>query len=174
MKYLIVGAFLISSLTASSQKGEDFFQLSNSKIAWQKVYETPKTKEQLITYFEEYKKFTAIRLVSDTIFAKLRPQAIDVNVFGTVGVPSLVNKCKYKGWVKIEMRDNKYRVTFNRLKLVGNGEILKKNAEQTFEENFVRKDVSEYRPFFTKKPKDVYNHFFNAVFEIKIAKKDEW
>ena len=173
MKYLIINILLIFSINISAQE-EDFFQLSNSKITWQKVYETPKTKAQLLTYFEDYKKFTAVRVVADTIFAKLKPQAIDVNVFGTVGVPPLVNKSKYKGYVRIEIRDKRYRVTFNHLKLVGDGEIIKKNDEQTFEENFVRKDVSEYRPFFTKKPRDVYNHFFNTVFEIKVKKKDEW
>jgi len=174
MKYIIATILFISSYNINAQKEEDSFQLSNYQITWQKVYETPKTKGELLTYFEEYNKFTAIRIIADTILAKLQPQEIDVTVFGVVGVPVLVNKCKYKGDVRIEIRDEKYRVTFSHLELIGDGEVLKKNETQTFEENFVRKDVSEYRPFFTKKPKDVYNHFFNTVFEIKIAKKDEW
>ena len=175
MKYLLTTTLLISSFVVNAQKTEDYFQLSNSEMTWEKVYETTKTKEQLIAYFEEYDKFTAVRVVADTILAKLKPQAIeDINVFGVVGLPPLVNKSKYKGLVRIEIKGSRYRVTFNHLELVGDGEIIKKNEDQTFEENFVRKDVSEYRPFFTKKPKDVYNYWFNTVFEIKVETKGEW
>ena len=138
------------------------------------MYETTKNKADLITYFEESGKFNSFKVLEDTIFANLKPQAIDPEVTGVAGVLPLVNKCKYKALVRIELKEKKYRIICSVLKLVGDGEIIKKKSTQTFEENFLRKGVSEYRPSFVKRPIKVYNYWFNTNFEIKTKKKDDW
>jgi len=172
MKYIVIFLLQITSIT-NAQKPANHFKLANSEISWQKVYETTKTKTQLIQYFEETGNFFSYQVIADTIFAKLKPQSVDPKITGVAGVPKLVNNEKYKGDVRIELKDKKYRVTFSHLKIVGSGEIVKKNQTQTFEENYLT-STGGYRNFFLKKPRDVYNYWFNTIFEIKAKKKDDW
>lgn len=174
MKYLIITLTLIASLTVKAQSESENFYLSSPEISWKKVYETTKIKEELITYFKASDLFWSTETIGDTIFAKLKPQKVDQTKTGVAGVPPIVNKTDYKGAVRIELRDKKYRVIFKNIILIGNGEILKKGEEQTFEFNFLTKEDTEYRPGFLKKPNTIYNITFTNLFEIKEKKKEEW
>ncbi len=174
MKYLIIVITVLISLKSNGQAEDQNFILNGPNIIWQKVYETKKNKEELITYFKESDIFWFVKTESDTIFTKLKPQKINPVKTGVAGIPPIVNKTTFKGLVKIELKDKKYRVTMSNILLIGDGEILKKGEEQTFEENYLNKDKTAYRPFFLKKPKAVYNIHFNELFEIEVKANDDW
>lgn len=174
MKYILIAFFAVSTLFANAQAEADNFYLSEGIISWKKVYETTLSKDDIIKHFKASGLFWSSELVADTLFCKIKQQRVDPTKTGVAGVPDIVNKTAYKGLVKIELKDKKYRVIFNNIILVGDGEILKKGEEQTLEYNFLTKENTEYRPGFLKKPSSIYNITFNELFEIKSKSKDDW
>ena len=174
MKYLIVVLSLLIVRNSDARAEDANFLLNKSEVVWQKVYDTKMTKQELITYFKASEKFWLVQVVADTIFTKLKPQKIDPVKTGVAGVPPIVNKTEYKGVVRIELKENKYRITLKNIVLIGDGEILKKGEEQTFEQNYLNKEQTEYRPFFLKRPKEIYNIHFNELFQIAVKAKEEW
>ncbi len=174
MKHLLVITILFCSIILKAQSEAENFYLSAPEMSWKKIYETNKTKQELISYFKSSELFWSTETIGDTVFAKLKPQQVDPTKTGVAGVPEIVNKTAFKGLVRIEVKDKKYRIIFKKIMLVGNGEILKKGEEQTFESNFLTKENTEYRPGFLKKPNTIYNITFSNLFEIKTKTKDEW
>lgn len=174
MKFLLIAFSLITSISIQAQSENENFYLTENAVSWKKVYETTKSKQEVINYFKESGLFWSTETVADTLFCKLKAQHVDETKTGVAGVPAIVNKTAFKGLVRIELKDKKYRVIFSNIILVGDGEILKKGEEQTFEYNFLTKENTEYRPGFLKKPNSIYNITFSDLFEIASKKKDDW
>jgi hypothetical protein len=174
MKYLLIFILATSTLVAKAQAESENFYLSEGKISWKKVYETTLSKEDVIKFYKASGLFWSTETVADTLFCKLKQQRVDPSKTGVAGVPEIVNKTSFKGLVRIELKDKKYRIVFTDIVLVGDGEILKKGEEQTLEFNFLTKENTEYRPGFLKKPNTIYNTTFTELFQIKTKSKDEW
>jgi hypothetical protein len=166
MKNLLIIIVLLTNIGTKAQTNN--FYLSDSKISWQKVYETSKSKTELMSSFTTAgifeKKF---KVVADTIFAQLKPHKTDPDKTGTAGVPEPVNKTDFKGLVTIYFKDKEYKVVFQNILLIGRGDFLKKKEEKRIEEYFVRRTKSEYTPGFLKKPIRIYDITFNEIFELK-------
>ena len=173
MKYIIITIAFITTLNLSAQ---DNFVLNEGKVTWQKVYETKKSKEEIISHFKSSGLFKLFRVEDGKIIATLRPQSIDKedkDIAGTLP-PPLVIKASYAGTVIIGLKDDKYRVTYKEILIVGNGELIKKGEKQAFEKHYVNKDGKTFRISINKKPKTIYNLAFNQTFKMKVAKSDDW
>ena len=173
MNYLIIAISLITTLSLTAQEN---FVLTEGKVSWQKVYETTKSKEELIIYFENSGLFKSFKVEEGKIIAKLKPQAIDKDdkkIAGTLP-PPLTVKANYAGTVIIGLKDGKYRVTYKDILIVGNGELIKKGEKQPFELHYVNKDGKAFRISFKKKPSIVYNAAFTDTFLIEGPKQDNW
>ncbi len=173
MKYIIITIALITSINLTAQ---DHFILEEGKVIWQKIYETKKSKEDIIAHFKSSGLFKLFRVEDGKIIATLRPQSIDKEdkkIAGTLP-PPLTVKASYAGTVIIGLKDDKYRVTYKDILIVGNGEMIKKGAKQPFEQHYVNKDGKAFRISFNKKPKTIYNLAFNKTFEIEAPKQDDW
>ena len=171
MKYLLIALTAIISLTINAQEN---FHLTSGEVTWEKVYETTKTKEQVIAHFEQSKLFKLFKVEEGKVFATLKPHPIDVDRTGIAGVPEILRKTDFAGDILIRFKDNKYRITFTKIVLVGHGDVLKKGARQPFEKHYVNKDGKDYRKYFVKKPRTIYNNHFNELFVIEKAKKEDW
>lgn len=169
MKNLITAILVCISFNLFSQAEDDNFYLVDSKISWHKTYKTNKTLEQVLAYFEESDIFKKVKIENNQVFGQLNPHATNPKITGVPGVHPLVNKTDFKGDVNIQYRskEKEYVVYFTNLTQVGRGDLLKKNEEQTFEQNFLKAGISEYRPYFLKRNKTVYNETFIPIFEIK-------
>ncbi len=177
MKYIIIVLISTITLDLNAQGTDDHFVLEEGKVSWQKVYETKKTKNELIAHFKNSGLFKLFRVEEGKIIATMRPQEIDKDeheIAGTLPPPLLI-KTKFAGSVIIGLKEGKYRVTFKNILLVGNGELIKKGEKQKFETHFVTKDGNSFRISFNKKPKTIYNLRFNQLFLLEIEKpKDDW
>ena len=173
MKYLIITIALITTLNLNAQ---DNFTLNEGKVTWQKVYETKKSKEEIISYFKSSGLFKLFRVEDGKIIATLRPQPIDKDdkKIAVTLPPALVVKAKFAGTVVIGLKDDKYRVTYTDILIVGSGEIIKKGTKDPFEKHYVNKDGKAFRISFHKKPKTIYTLAFNQTFQMEVAKSDDW
>lgn len=169
MKYLITTLLVFIALNVFSQAQDENFYLADSKISWSRAYKTEQTKEVVYSYFENSDLFSSFKIVNDQIFAELKPHATNPKITGVAAVPKIVNDNDFKGNVSIKYRpkEKEYVVTFDNLLFVGRGGYFKKKEEQLFEDHFLQKGVSEYRLYFLKKPKSVYNQTFEKIFMIK-------
>ena len=167
MKYLILTIALITTINLSAQN--DYFSLTEGKVTWQKVYESTKSKEELIAHFKNSKLFKGFKVEDEKIFATLVPKSIDKDdkeIAGTLP-PPLTVKANYTGTVIIGFKADKYRITFMDILLVGNGELIKKGEEQPFEKHYVNKDGNAFRISFKKKPSVIYNAAFSTTFQLE-------
>ena len=171
MKYIIIAIALITTL---SLKAQENFHLTSGEVTWEKVYETEKSKEEVIAHFEKSSLFKIFKVEEGKVFATLKPQGIDLERVGIAGVPTILRKTDFAGKVLIRFKDNKYRVTYTEIVLVGHGDLIKKGERQPFELHYVNKDGKDYRKYFVKKPRTIYNNHFNELFVIEKVKKDEW
>jgi hypothetical protein len=171
MKYLIIAFVLISTL---SLKAQDNFFLASGEVTWEKVYESEKTKEVIIAHFEKSGLFKPFLVEDGKVIATLKPQPIDVDRTGIAGVPTILRKTDFSGTIMIRFKDGKYRVTYTKIMLVGHGDLIKKGERQSFENHYVNKDGKDYRKYFVKKPRTIYNNHFTELFELKKEKKDDW
>lgn len=169
MKYFFSLIFLSLNLLCLAQAEDENFYLNDAKISWSKSYPTTLSKEAIFAFYEKSKLFDKIKIENGVFYATLKPLATDPKKTGVADVPELVNKTDFKGDVVIQYRakEKEYVISITNLKVIGRGDFLKKNEEQTFEENYLRKGVSAYRPFFLKLVKSVYNSRFSEVLEMK-------
>tara|TARA_B100000809_G_scaffold263671_1_gene317504 strand:+ start:5553 stop:6074 length:522 start_codon:yes stop_codon:yes gene_type:complete len=173
MKYIII---LISLFTSISLSAQDNFVLAGGNVSWEKVYESSKTKEQIISHFERSGLFKTIKEDEETgkVYATLKPQPIDVDKTGIAGVPVILRKTDFAGTVLISFKPGKYRISYSKILLVGHGDLIKKGERQPFELHYVNKDGKAYRKYFLKRPKTIYNEHFNEIFVIEQVKKEAW
>lgn len=171
MKYIIITITLITTLSLSAQ---DNFVLAGGEVSWEKVYETTKTKEEVIAHFEKSDFFKIFKVLDDKVMTTLNPQAIDVDKTGVAGVPPILRKTDFAGTVIISFKPGKYRISYTKILLVGQGDLIKKGERQAFELHYVNKDGKAYRKYFLKRPKTIYNEHFDVIFSIEEAKKEDW
>lgn len=171
MKYLLILLTLISTVSLKAQ--ENFF-LASGEVTWEKVYESEQTKEAIIAHFEKSGLFKIFKVEEGKVFATLKPQQIDLEKVGIAGVPTILRKTDFAGKILIRFKDNKYRVTYTEIVLIGHGDLIKKGERQPFELHYVNKDGKDYRKYFVKKPRTIYNNHFNKLFELEKVKKEDW
>ena len=169
MKLILSSILLFLSLLVFSQAQDENFYLADSKISWSKAYKTEQTQEQVYTYFENSDLFSEFKIINNQIIGVLKPHSTNPKITGVAGVHKIVNDNDFKGNVAIQYRpkEQEYVVTFDNLKFIGRGNYFKKKEEQLFEDHFLQKDIGEYRLYFLKKPKSVYNQTFDKIFMIK-------
>jgi len=115
MKYIIIAIALVTTISLSAQ---DNFVLASGEVSWEKIYESTKTKEQIIAHFENSGLFKPFLVEEGKIMATLKPQAIDVYRTGIAGVPPILRKTDFSGKVFIRFKEGKYRVTYTKIMLV--------------------------------------------------------
>ena len=169
MKQLLIIFLFSISLNIFSQAEDQNFYLVDAKISWQKAYSTEKTKEEVLSYFENAKIFKKVSIENGQIIAKLDNHATNPDKTGVANVPDIINKTDFTGDVVIRYRSKEkdYVVQFTNLTMVGRGDFLKKKEEQSFEKHFVSKSTGKYRLGFLRSPKEVYNATFIPIFEMK-------
>ncbi|MBX2960629.1 MAG: hypothetical protein KF732_11825 [Flavobacteriales bacterium] len=156
----ILFIFLITfSLNSYSQTDTSNFIIEESKVLWQKIYDTDLTKDELKTSIKESGLFTNIEINEDKIQAELKQQKIDISKtkYSVMGIPVFVTLNDYKGLVIIELKEKKYRVTFKNIILVITREtMLGKVGDENPFEYWLKKGKNEFlKPFFPK-PNDIY------------------
>lgn len=169
MKHTIFIFLMIFSVNIYAQAEDENFYLNDSKMTWQKAYVTNKSQQEIFAYFEKSKIFKKIIIENNQLIGELEPHATDPKKTGVAAVPVVVNKNDFSGKVIIQYRpkEKDYLVSMTEMVLIGRGDYLPKNEEQPFEEHYLKKGESEYRPFFVKLVKEVYNTTFTEIFDMK-------
>jgi hypothetical protein len=154
-----------------SLKGQSFY-IDNGSIAWQKIYDTEMTSNQIIKSIFMSCEFTDITVVdSSFIVATISPQNIDYEKQGykRMQLPIYISN-NYLGPAKviIQVQPGRYLVTVKKITLTGkdnnplNGGIL----------NDVAVSNGEFSSTFTQYGAPIYDHFLSELFTLEMVEED--
>jgi hypothetical protein len=118
MVVLVFGVFIVKAQTLSYGN----FKLGDQEIIYQKVFSQEAITAELLTAF-----YSALPYVSNVNSTEkgIEFEVNDITVdfkkfqFKPLDTPSIIQTGKYSGKVVIDVKDGKYRVTFQSLELTG-------------------------------------------------------
>lgn len=93
------------------------FKLINGGIIWQYVYETDKSKDEIVKSFKDSKLFQIEDMDSVTINGAVNNKPIEYRKykFSSGSIPMFIPNSNCSYIVKIDVKDNRYRVTISQV-----------------------------------------------------------
>lgn len=173
---------LLSALVFTTSFGQEIinnFQVENSEIIWQKVFETELTFEALTEKVKDSGILDKIEIGENKISGELK--AIDADFKGAgfteMGTPMYLSRSHFTGFTILEFKDGKYRLTLKKIILTQKySDPLSKQGEKTNIEIFGLKGGNgEMTNAFKKSPSLIMNHTFLKKFDFKDSQtKKNW
>lgn len=115
--------FILISITISiAAHAQSNFAIAEGKLVWQKVYETDKNLEDIADALFNTGKLQDIGIANERITCKITPCEIDIAGagFSRGSVPMYFALNNLTAFVTIQAKDGRYRVTIERMNLIGN------------------------------------------------------
>jgi hypothetical protein len=181
MKKIFTLTLLLTILfiTSYGQETVNNFQVDNSEIIWQKVFETPLTFEDLTEKVKDSGLLDKMEIGNKKITGDLN--AIDANFKGAgfteMGTPMYISRSHFSGFTILEYKDGKYRLTLKQIELTQKySDPLTKQGEITKLEFFgLKNGKNEMTSAFKRSPSLILNHTFTNKFDFKDTQsKDDW
>ena len=155
MKKLLLILLFYPALIFGQSNSFANFLYSDGSVIWQKIYQTELSNDDIINYFQDSGIFinNSLRVTSNSISGETK--LINPNYDGAdvkKGNIPIMFKQGYKGFVIIELKEGRYRVTMSRGVFVDNssitiGSVTKEATDTSFDYLFnTRKD--KWKSFF--------------------------
>ena len=174
---LIIFLLLWIAHLAIGQSIVNNFEIENG-IVWRKVFETNLAFDQLVEKIKDSGLFENLDISEGKVTGELRKLSADYKGAGysEMGTPMYVARSFLKGFLIIEFKEGKYRVTIKNIILVHKySDALSKQGEETNLDNFALKSSKqEFKPAFAKSPSLILDHTFTDAFSFMIEKKKDW
>lgn len=140
------------------------FSIVDGKVIWQKVYDTTKNLEELETTIINDGQFSDILVKDGIITCRFDRKKATPKEYGIKSYSSYVGCNDISGFVTIQVKDGKYRVTIDNIILTEKftDALYKEGTTHTFE-TFALNNKGEYSKPFSKMYQNA--EFYNAVFE---------
>jgi hypothetical protein len=153
------------------------FQIENGGLIWQKIYENEINQDDLVEQLETSGKFENINKSDNQITANFSNLTIDYKGFGSseMNTPMYIARSYTNGFVIIDIKENKYRITIKGIKLIQKySDGLSDGGEMTDLETFALKQGnSKFRTSYLKKPAEILNFTFQNLTNFKSRIKDD-
>ena len=154
MKKIIILTFILTAVSATThgQETVNNFQLDNTEIIWQKVFETKLTFEELKEKVKDSGLLDKIEIGDNKISGDLKPIDADFKGAGftEMGTPIYISRSHFTGFTIVEFKDGKYRVTLKKIVLTQKySDPLTKQGEMTKLEFFGLKNGKNEMKIFT-------------------------
>lgn len=181
MKKIFTLTLLLATVftTSYGQETINNFQVDNSEIIWQKVFETPLNFEILVEKVKDSGLLDKIEIGDNKISGELK--AIDADFKGAgfteMGTPMYISRSHFTGFTILEFKDGKYRLTLKKIVLTQKySDPLTKQGEKANLEFFgLKGGKNEMTNAFKKSPSLILNHTFLKKFAFKDNQtKNDW
>jgi hypothetical protein len=170
---LLVALIILRSIYGQTDTNN--FKIIDGDIIWQKIYETTMSKDTLLSLFESSGLFTRIE-VSKQFMGDLKKMDADIKGAGydKMAVPMYIPNKYITGFLTVDFREGKYRVTIKNIKLIQKADYsLAEQGEETSLNTYAVKGDNEFKSAFLKAPSKIYNYTFEKAFAIKET-DDNW
>lgn len=153
------------------------FSIDNDQLVWVKIFDTPKTYDQLTESIKDAGVINNIDIEDNKISGDLKPFEADYKGAGfSRGLtPIYILSTNVTSFVIIEYKEGRYRVTLKKIILTQSSDNpLAKQGETDPLDDFAIKN-GKYRNNFINQASKIYDYSFNKIFEIKNSpKNDNW
>lgn len=158
------------------------FVIENSQVSWQKVYETNKNFDQLITSIKNRNSIIIKEQNENIVEGEISNLVMDYRKagFSRMGTPFVLNgDNKYFGYFRIEFKDGRYRVTARNitskgqsLTLYSGGLGMGSNMDTNLE-NMAINGHGEIRKNFPKVAGKIIDTTFTNLFDFTKVEDDK-
>ncbi|HOD61903.1 MAG TPA: hypothetical protein PKG96_07345 [Bacilli bacterium] len=179
-RVILLNLFILALLTNTmSQESVNNFHVEGTDLIWQKVFETPMNFEQLYDKVIESGLLENIVKSENKLTGELKQIDADFKGVGysEMRIPMYIPRSYYTGFVIIELKESKYRVTIKRIVLTQKyDDSLTKQGEKTSIETYgLKRGKSEITSSFMKSPSLILDYTFKQKFEFKQTEtNDKW
>lgn len=171
MKHLIT--FIIAAMvcaTAYSQTNN--FYSDNSKVYWQKIYETDTDVSELLI---NSGRFSDIVEFNGIISARYNPTRVDLNARGLMEVPIYIRDSEITFFVRIQQKEGRYRVTVDQVVFIQALDTqLSRKGEQTALEVYATKRDGSFKNIFLNTAADILDEMLTSLFVNTNTLGDDW
>ena len=172
-RFLFLICLFIGSLGFASAQEKDayYFSTQDGDVIWQKVYPTNLSTKEVFDAIKTSGNLFDITETDQVLTGNLVERVAEYSSLGYKrgNVPIFVNHL-LGGFVKVEMRDGRYRVTVSKMYRIDDTTPARERTDFTFYVN--RK--GELR-FFPETARIIFDANFNKMFEIKdTADEEDW
>ena len=165
--------FLILSIFVKSQSNNSFIA-EDSKLIWQKVYETSLTFDEIYKAMNESGQFTDLQILDNKITGQTKPFKIDWASQGLkrMSTPMYINYYDYVGFLIVDFKDSKYRATLKTITMQRNDNIQKGMVKEKdiLDEYALKK--GQIRASFKDTEGKIFEYTINKLFTFK--KAENW
>ncbi|RFS17830.1 hypothetical protein [Emticicia sp. C21] len=162
---------VFSSLTISAQDSSipetSLFKVENDAVIWQKIYDLNVSAKEYLTFIKLKNCLEGIDTVQTTIIGKLK--GFKPNTYGAARMssPIYLFTAMIFADARIEIKENKYRVTLSNIKATDGLGIV--DFETLYFKMLSKKTA---RPSFFKIDEPILNKNFDSFFEYKKITSD--
>jgi len=173
--FLFIGLIVNLSVTGQNLKN---FVIEDSKVHWQHIYTLEYSQSEFLNNLRLSGDFLELTQFDSTISGDTKPFQADLAGAGFTNftAPMYISGCDITGFVTIELKQNKYRVTLKNIKFIqrqSNG-LFEKGVVLSIEDFALKSNKKEYRRLFGKSASQILDYTFIEKFKIKKAATSDW
>lgn len=163
--------------TIKGQETVDNFTPVDNETIWQKVYETTLNFKQLSDNIKSSGLFENLEIGENKVAGNIKPIDADFKGagYGKMVTPIVISGSFFDGFVIIDFKDGKYRVTLKKIFLTKkySDSLSEQGEKSSFESLCLKKGKNEFRDAFTKSPSKILNYTFSKRFDFSEKMNNE-
>lgn len=168
-KFILLLFFFATSIMALAQTYN--FNSNEGKIYWQMVYEAD---TDIVSMLTNSGKFDQINKATNIVSAYLTPNKVDLNGRRNASVPIYISQSNMSGFVRIQQKDGRYRVTVDQIVFSNNNSSLGHIGEETPLETYALKRDGSFKPLFLSTAAEILDEALTEIFKPQEDLGDDW
>jgi hypothetical protein len=168
MKKLVFIVLVLFGYSLHCQDTINNFIAAEGDLYWQRVYQTDNSFDGLVKLVQESGLLDGIEVADNMLIGNLVPVMADYKGAGysEMTIPMYVPRHTYSGFINIEYKEGRYRVTLKNILLTKRYDCpASKQGTQVNLEFFALKKNGAIAGGFKKKPSIILNYTFTDKFE---------
>lgn len=169
MKKILAALCILFAVNVTAQETNNFSIVEETKLIWQKVYESNLTEQEIINTLINSGEISDVTNVDGKITFNIKGLKVDYEAAGysRMDIPLYVSANDLSCFITIQVKEGRYRVTAEKLTLVAHttGGLYVRGEKATIETYAIKKGV--FTNHFNKSPKIIYDKCLSNAFLIK-------
>jgi hypothetical protein len=174
--FTLTTILLLLNIQANSQVAHRNFQVEKGEIIWQKVIETNMNSEEIMERIKDLGIIGNMSISDNKILGDLRPIAADFKGAGysVTQTPIFISQNLIDGFVAVEFRDEKYRITIRRILFTHKDDPLSSLGKKSTIESYGLNRNNEFNNSFQKSASEILDYTFSKIFEFTEISNTAW
>jgi hypothetical protein len=160
-----------------AQETVNNFLLVDNETIWQKVYDTTLNFNQLTDNIKNSGLFENFEIGENKVMGNIKPIGADFKGagYGEMVTPIYIARSFFDGFVIIDFKDGKYRVTLKKIVLTQkyNDTLTEQGEKSSIEPWSLKKGKNEFKDAFIKTPSKILDYTFSKRFDFSEKQNNE-